>query len=63
MQVRLGDSKFGYQHKKNWDKVTRANPGDKDEIGFSFAYDWLREWWEFSGPITKRSRITLHSQW
>ena len=25
-------------------------------IGFSLASDWLREWCEFSGPITERSK-------
>ena len=28
-------------------------------IGFSFTSDWLREWREFSGPITGRSRAKL----
>ena len=55
--------KLSRQPARRKEKTSRANPSDKDEVGFSFAYDWLREWWEFSGPITKRSRITLHSQW
>ena len=25
-------------------------------IGFGFASDWLTEWWNFSGPITERSK-------
>ena len=25
-------------------------------IGFSLASDWLRDWRQFSGPITKRSK-------
>ena len=25
-------------------------------IGFTFASDWVREWREFSGPITGRSK-------
>ena len=38
-------------------------------IGIRFASDWLREWREFSGPITERgeaktkeSRITFDTQ-
>ena len=42
------------------------NAGDQVVIGFSFACHWLREWREFSRPITERnntkpmqSRITF----
>ena len=47
----------------------RENAGDQDEIDLSFASDWLREWREFSGPITEQrkakllqSRITINIQ-
>ena len=35
---------------------TRENVGDQVVIGFSFESDWLKEWYEFSGPITERSK-------
>ena len=35
---------------------TRENVGDQVVIGFSFESDWLKEWCEFSGPITERSK-------
>ena len=39
-------------------------------IGFSFASDWLSEWWRFSGPITehcyqvkpKQSRVAFDTR-
>ena len=34
----------------------RENACDQVAIGFSFESDWWREWCEFSGPITKRSK-------
>ena len=34
----------------------RENAGDQVVIGLNFASDWLREWREFSGPITERSK-------
>ena len=37
----------------------RENAGNQVVVGFSFAADWLREWREFSGPITKRSKARL----
>ena len=44
----------------------RENAGDQVAIGLNFASDWLREWREFSGPITEQikakteqSRITF----
>ena len=47
---------------------TRENAGDQVEIGSNFASHWRREWREFSGPITERSRakpmrsrITFHT--
>ena len=47
----------------------RENAGDQVTIGFSFAFDWLRGWREFSRPITERSkakpiqsRITFDTQ-
>ena len=30
---------------------------DQVEIGFSFASDWFREWWEFSKPITWQRKL------
>ena len=41
----------------------RENAGDQVVFGFfSFAANWLGEWCEFSGPITKRSKAkTRHS--
>ena len=35
---------------------TRENVGDQVVIGFSFESDWFKEWYEFSGPITERSK-------
>ena len=34
--------------------IARENAGEQVVFGFSFASDWLREWREFSGPITER---------
>ena len=34
----------------------RENTGDQVVIVLCFASDWLREWREFSGPITERSK-------
>ena len=34
----------------------RENAGDQVVIGFSFAFYSLREWCEFSGPITEQSK-------
>ena len=34
----------------------RENTGDQVVIVNCFASDWLREWREFSGPITERSK-------
>ena len=31
----------------------RENAGDQVVIDFSFASDWLRNWRDFSGPITE----------
>ena len=31
--------------------------------GFSFAYDWLREWREFSEPITERRKAVPKQSW
>ena len=30
----------------------RENAGNQGTIGIRFMSDWLREWHEFSGPIT-----------
>lgn len=38
------------------DKPHARNAGDQVVIGFSFAFDWLREWREFPGPIKEESR-------
>ena len=32
----------------------RKNAYDQVAIVVSFASDWLRGWWEFSGPITEQ---------
>ena len=32
------------------------NASDQVVFGFSFTFDWLRLWREFSGPITQRSK-------
>lgn len=32
----------------------RQNASDQVMVGFSFAFDWLREWREFSRPIKER---------
>ena len=34
----------------------QENAGDQVVIDFSFASDWLRNWRDFSGPITERSK-------
>ena len=34
----------------------RENASDQVVFGFSFTFDWLRLWREFSGPITQRSK-------
>ena len=34
----------------------RENASDLAMIGFSFTFDWLRLWREFSGPITQQSK-------
>ena len=35
----------------------RENASGQVVISFSFASDWLREWCQFSGPITERSKL------
>ena len=37
---------------------TRENATDKVAIGFNFESVWLREWHEFSGPITWRRKAS-----
>ena len=34
----------------------RENASNQVVFGFSFTFDWLRLWREFSGPITQRSK-------
>ena len=34
----------------------RENASYQVVFGFSFTFDWLRLWREFSGPITQRSK-------
>ena len=34
----------------------RENAGVQVIVAFSFASDWLKDWWQFSGPITERSK-------
>ena len=34
----------------------RENASHQIAIGVSFSSDWLREWCEFSGPITERGQ-------
>ena len=41
----------------------RENAGDQVVIGFSFASDWLREWYEFSGPNTDQSNAKTKQSW
>ena len=42
-------------------KLLKARENACDEvaigIGFGFESDWLREWLEFSGPITERRKV------
>ena len=57
-----------------WALITKTNYQKRGKtrvtsIGMRFASDWLREWREFSGPITERgkaktkeSRITFDTQ-
>ena len=35
----------------------QENAEDQVVIDFCFASDWLREWCEFSGPITEGSKV------
>ena len=35
----------------------QENAGDQVVIDICFASDWLREWCEFSGPITEGSKV------
>ena len=32
-------------------------------IGFSFEFDWLKEWCEFSRPITEQNKAKTKRQW
>ena len=34
----------------------RENASNQVVFGFSFTFDWLRLWRDFSGPITQRSK-------
>ena len=34
----------------------RENASNQVVFSFSFTFDWLRLWREFSGPITQRSK-------
>ena len=34
----------------------RENASNQVVFGFSFTFDWLRLWREFSGPLTQRSK-------
>ena len=34
----------------------RENASDRVVTGFNAAFDWLRGWQEFSGPITARGK-------
>ena len=46
-------SQWELKVKKTKLSIGRENAGDQVMIGFSFASDWLSEWWSFSGPITE----------
>ena len=37
----------------------RENTDDQVMIGYSFTSEWLREWCNFSGPITEQSKPKL----
>ena len=37
--------------------LKRGKTREQVAIGFSFAFDWLRKWREFSRPITERSKL------
>ena len=41
----------------------RENASDQVIIGFGFASDWLREWREFSRPITERNEAKPKQSW
>lgn len=44
------------QSKKQANRLKRGkNACDHVEVGVGFASDWLGEWRQFSGPITKES--------
>ena len=42
------------QRKTSKPPKARENAGNQVVIGVSFASDWLRQWSEFSGPITEQ---------
>ena len=43
------------QRKNSHTASSAGNAGDQFVIFVNFAYDWSREWYEFSGPITEWS--------
>lgn len=42
-------------------KLSKAPENVRNQVAaaFSFAYDWLRDGWQYFGPITKRSKAKL----
>ena len=53
------------QNKTNTHKfpVARENAGYHVAIDFSFAFDWLRDWREFSRSVTDRSEAKPIQPW
>lgn len=43
---------------KNKLPKARENAGEHVAAGFTLAFDWLRNWREFSRPITEQSEAT-----
>ena len=53
--ITTADQKRGRYHLEPIRILNKTNQkaSDRFMIGFSLASDWLREWCEFSGPITE----------
>ena len=47
-----GENSMRTQGKNKQTAQSAGNAADQLVIGVSLAFDWLKEWREFSGPIT-----------
>ena len=41
----------------------QQNASNQVVLGFSFVFDWLREWCTFCGPITEWSKAKIKQSW